>query len=95
MTDLMSTNQEEVVMLTGAGYEPAYIDDIREGDEIAIPPVSRYFQDGLQMLTVQRILQPSPSVHGVVSFTADSPEGLNHHQYGAAYPVWIIRNTNR
>jgi len=88
---IMKVTAEESVMLSGAGYEPGYIGDIREGDEIAIPSISRFGDDdqGLHMLTVRRILQPSPSIHGVVSFTADSPEGLNHWSYGVAYPAWI------
>ena len=85
----MNVTGEESAMLSEAGYEPGYIGDIKEGDDIAIPP-TRFQGDppGLFMLTVRRILQPSKNSR-MVRFTADSSEGANHWSYGPQYPAWI------
>jgi hypothetical protein len=90
---IMQVTPDECAMLSDLGYRPGYVLDIVEGDEVAIPPVSRYLpgNEGLRMVRVERIFAPIRGNTQVLAFIGTSSDGANHYSYGAAYPVWIKR----
>lgn len=102
----MEATHEEAEMLVGLGYAPSWMEDIQDGDEIAIPPVSRYGDHkALKMIRVAN-LRSTPSYehnehgevvnttnpHRIFSFIGIDADGIpNHYSYGKGYNVWIKR----
>lgn len=102
---VMEFTTDEMQMLSGDGYVAGYIEDIREGDLVAIPPVMRTsaFGDpqGVKTLMVERVVPRDASYtdedggfvrHVVISFIGRDIDGLPRHQsYGNSYPCMFKR----
>ena len=94
-------------MLVGLGYEPRWIEDVADGDDIAIPPVSRIRSDErpLIMVKVSRLkgterlerdemgyVIRQSDPHVIYDFIGTDADGIpNHYRYGKGYNVWIKR----
>lgn len=102
----MEATREEAEMLIGLGYEPRWIEDVADGDDIAIPPVSRFRNDkALLMVKVSRLkgtemierdegggVVKVANPHIIYHFIGTDSDGIpNHYRYGMGYNVWIKR----
>lgn len=90
---MMTFTPNEAIALQEEGFFAAWMKDVREGDMIAIPPVSRFSEinDEVQWVYVTRLrnVKASSSVVTVIGITLDGYE--IHHAYGDSYPVSILR----
>lgn len=92
---LMGFSNEELEMLTGMEFQPAYMYDLQVGDRVAIPPVSRFAWGDKGVPTVavydvERIADSGNST--VMSFIGRDIDGRPRHlMYGNVYPCLIRR----
>lgn len=102
----MEATREEAEMLVGLGYAPGWIEEIADGDDIAIPPVSRFGNDkALIMVRVSRLKGTEmiehdengnafnvADPHVIYHFIGTDADGIpNHYRYGRGFNVWIKR----
>lgn len=104
---MLDFTEDELILLVQDGYKPGYMMDIREGDLIAIPPVSRIrFSESepkpsVKTLVVQRVMSLDASYvddskkfiqHTVITFIGINVNNLPEHcSYGNTYPCFIKR----
>jgi hypothetical protein len=101
---MMDFTKEEIRLLLGMDYHPGFMLDIREGDLVAIPPVTRHPVNGetalIQTFRVKRLItlhkesydMDSDNVveYYVVIFIGTDLDGLPHHcSYGNTYGCFI------
>jgi hypothetical protein len=101
---MMDFTKEEIRLLLGNGYHPAFMMDVTEGNLVAIPPVSRNTINGeaalVKTLRVERLMNFRKQnydfdndrfvEHDVVIFIGIDLDGLPEHcSYGNTYGCFI------
>jgi hypothetical protein len=102
----MKFTNEETQLLMEDGYKPGYMGDIREGDLVAIPPVSRTSFAGeihpVKTIVVDRLMKQDASYFDpdeneqvqnvVINFIGFNLDNLPEHlSYGSMYPCFYKR----
>ena len=99
---MMNFTDTELDLLVADGYQPGYMIDIREGDLVAIPPVTRFDDKPVQTIVVTRLMVVDASYwderkngivpHRVIDFIGTDLDGRPHHlSYGNTYPCFFKR----
>ncbi len=88
-------SRDEVEALTKGGFAAGYVTDLREGDEVIIPPYARLDKAGwanpVKAYVVARILRTQKDPLSSVTFIG-LVEGLPEHAvYDHSWPCFIRR----
>lgn len=97
----MNFTDEELDLLTADGYVPGYFMDIREGDLVAIPPVTRHDNKTVTTVVIERLMTVQADYNNedgqlvrnqVLNLIGRDLDGRPLHlTYGNTYPCFIKR----